>query len=360
MTVYHRGKPDAGTWSFEFRYRGERHGAGGFSSREQADQAQTVARARVLDQRLAREYGIRPPRGRIPSLKAYIDETYLPDIKGRLSPSTYASHRRILTALATFLTGYRIADLTRERLTAYRDARAKTLGANTLRMEFARIRQFCRHVLQAGYLHDNAAAGVGLPRETRGPDRILTEEEQDKLLAAFWTQVARDMVAFQLWTGLRPGELCQLTGNMVDKAGARLLVPQPKVEKPKVIPLMPEALAILERQPPFGPADPVFRAAFTGQAVRESVYWRAFHTAVQRAGIAPIRPNDMRHTWAVRLIRAGADVATVGDLLGHKAPYRTTARYLAHTNEDRKREILSRLPQKSMDSATRGTKPLIK
>ena len=43
------------------------------------------------------------------------------------------------------------------------------------------------------------------------------------------------------------------------------------------------------------------------------------------------------------LLKSGADLATVGDLLGHRAPYRTTARYLAHTNEDRKREVLKRL-----------------
>jgi integrase len=119
---------------------------------------------------------------------------------------------------------------------------------------------------------------------------------------------------------------------------------QGKTERPKVIPLLPAAVAILKRQPPFGPDDPVFRGAFKGKALKANVYWRAFNRAVEKARIPPIRPNDLRHTVAVRLIRAGADLATVGDILGHKPPYTTTARYLAHTNEDRKREVLSRLP----------------
>lgn len=339
MTVFARGK----SFVFEFQLQGHRVKRGGFPTEAIAKQAETVARARILDVRLEREYGIRPPRGRIPTLRSYITETYLPDIKGRLSPSTYHAHRRLLTHMADVLGMHRVSDLTTAQLTAYRSERAKTLGANSLRLEFARLRQFFRHLQAAGSLHTNPAARVGLPRETRGPDRILTEEEQAQLLAACWTDITRDMIEFALWTALRPGELCGLTGRMVDLAGARLLVPQPKVEKPKVIPLMPEAVAILLRQPKRDPASPVFHGAFRGKRVRENVYRRAFKTAVTKAGIPPIRPNDLRHTVAVRLIRAGADLATVGDLLGHRAPYRTTARYLAHTNEDRKREVLARL-----------------
>lgn len=348
MTVFRRpGKKTS--WVYEFQLHGHRVKRGGFPSEDIARQAETVARARIIDVRLEREYGIRPPRGRIPLLRAYITDTYLPDIKGRLSPSTYHAHRRLLTNLSAVLGMHRLSDLTHAQLTAYRTDRAATLGANSLRLEFARLRQFFRHVLAAGYLHTNPAFGVGLPRETRGPDRILTEDEQTKLLAGCWTQTARDMIEFSLWTALRPGELCALTGGMVDLRGARLLVPQPKVEKPKVIPLMPEAVAILLRQPKLALDAPVFHGAFRGKRVRENVYRRAFQTAVTKSGIAPIRPNDLRHTVAVRLIREGADLATVGDILGHKPPYRTTSRYLAHTNESRKREVLRKLstPPKS-------------
>lgn len=345
MGVFQRGE----RWVYEFQLHGRRVKRGGFPTEEIARQAETVARARIIDVRLEREYGIRPPRGRIPTLRAYIEETYLPDIQGRLGKVTFASHRRLLLKLADHLGMHRVSDITTAQLTAYRTERAKTLAANSLRLEFARIRQFFRHVVKAGYLHTSPAADVGLPRETRGPDRILTEDEQERLLKACWTGITHDMIEFALWTGLRPGELCGLLGRMVDLRGARLLVPQPKVEKPKVIPLMPEAEAILRRQPALEPDAAVFRGAFKGKPVRENVYSRAFKRAVEQAGIPPIRPNDLRHTVAVRLIRAGADLATVGDLLGHKAPYRTTARYLAHTNEDRKRELLARLapPPKS-------------
>jgi integrase len=341
MTIRARGQG----WCFDFRYQGGRYTRSGFPSETIARDAEAVTRARLVDQRLAREYGIRPPRGRIPTLRGFLEKDYLPSVQGRLSPSTFARVKAHLSRLVGSLGMYRVTDITARHLEEYRNERSKTLQANSLRAEFAVIRQFFRAIVVAGHLQASPARAVGLPREERGPDRILTEEEQARLLGAFYVQVMADMTAFNLWCGLRPGELCGLRGRHVDLKGARLSLPQPKVERPKIVPLLPEAMAILLRQPAFGPDDPVFRGPFKGSAIRQNVYRRAFHRAVEGAGIPPIRPQDLRHTVAVRLIRAGADLATVGDILGHKPPYRTTARYIAHTSEDRKREVLERLRQ---------------
>jgi integrase len=276
-------------------------------------------------------------------VRGYLVDTYLPTVKGQLAPATYRRVKANLGLLAAEIGVYRLPDVDTARLVAYRNARAPKLKVNSLRAEWAVIRQFFRAMVDAGYLASNPAKAVGLPREERGPDRILTDEEEPLLLAGFHARVMADMTEFNLWVMLRPGELCGLRGRQVDLAGALLVVPQPKVGRPKIIPLPPEAMAIILRQPAFGPDDAVFRGAFRGKPILLNVYRRSFKRAVERAGIPPIRPQDLRHTVAVRLIRAGADLATVGDLLGHKPPYRTTARYLAHTNEDRKREVLGRL-----------------
>jgi len=348
MTVLARGS----RWAFDFRLHGRRYYAGKFRSAAEARDAETVTRARLLDMRLAREFGLQAPRGRIPTLRGFLENDYLPSIKGRLAASTYTRTSHILKTLTHHLGMHIITDVTTSHLEAYRNERAKTLAANSLRGEFARIRQFFRAAVDAGHLHTSPARSVGLPRETRGPDRILLETEQVQLLEAFWSVVMRDMTEFNLWVALRPGELCELRGRDVDLQGARLSIPQPKTQAPKVVPLLEEALAILRRQPPGGPDDPIFRSPYRGEQIRANVYRRAFHRAVQKAGIPPIRPHDLRHTVAVRLIRSGADLATVGDILGHKPPYRMTGRYLAHTNEERKREVLQKLrPTQSHNAA---------
>jgi integrase len=80
---------------------------------------------------------------------------------------------------------------------------------------------------------------------------------------------------------------------------------------------------------------PVFRTP-TGTPYKN--FRTAFERAVATAGIADFTFHDLRHTFASRLVMAGADLPTVQALMGHKT-IAMTRRYTHLTTEHKHRAV---------------------
>lgn len=80
--------------------------------------------------------------------------------------------------------------------------------------------------------------------------------------------------------------------------------------------------------------------------------WLGLKKACRKAGIDNVTWHTFRHTFASRLTRAGADLVTVKELLGHSA-VSVTMRY-AHTNRDAKVQAVKLLNQDSDKVVTLG------
>ena len=124
--------------------------------------------------------------------------------------------------------------------------------------------------------------------------------------------------------------------------GGRLLVTLPKTKNgnPRHIPLNAQAVAALETLKAFRTSEtsPVFPGD-DGEAVQGPRGW--FHNAVERAEVQNYTWHCHRHTFASRLVMAGVDLRTVGELLGHKSPA-MTYRY-AHLAPDHTLNAVDRL-----------------
>lgn len=338
MGTFKRG----GVYAYDFTRQGIRYTRSGFGSRRVAAQAEAVHKAHLLDTRLQREYGLRPTRALVPTVRHFIETEWLPSQKQILAASTYriaGSHSKKLLA---HFGPIRVSDLSTKDVETYRDTRLAVVSPNQVREDIRWLRRMIRTAIQRGYLEGDPSHGVRLPRATRTPDRILTTEEEVRLLSAIWLPNIKALVRFALLTGLRLQELCGLMWRQVSLDSRKVSIHQPKTNVLKVLPLVEDAVAVLRSVGPRDPDTPVFRGR-NGPCTCNGIT-RYFVRARRRATIQELRFQDLRHTVAVRLLERGVDIPTVGMILGHKPPYTTTLRYVAHTSQARARMALEALP----------------
>jgi site-specific recombinase XerD len=112
-----------------------------------------------------------------------------------------------------------------------------------------------------------------------------------------------------------------------------------KNQKPLSLPLNDEAFAVIKARHGNQHGPYVFYNPMTGDKFKDVK--GALAAAVKRSGLKKVTWHIFRHSFASRLTRAGVDIVTVKELLGH-SNISTTLRY-AHSNDDAKRRAVAKL-----------------
>lgn len=170
-------------------------------------------------------------------------------------------------------------------------------------------------------------------------DHVLQQTQQDQTPRGL-----RDFAILMLLAtyGLRAGEIVALRLEDIDWRSDRLVIRHRKTDQQTVLPLLASVgeaiLAYLRQGRPQTPAREIFiRVKAPHQPFHSG---SSLHTLVtrrlQRAGIelqGKHGPHAFRHAHALRLMRHGVPLKTIGDILGHQAP-KSTAVYLRLAMED--------------------------
>jgi integrase len=261
-----------------------------------------------------------------------------------------------------------LAELVPFTLERWRMARRKARKSPaTINRDIAALKGCLRHAVRSGAISVNpltaAADFIPLKVERFGHKlRCLEPGEEKRLLAALavrddrrrdarasanqwrrergvepwpefgaYTDHLTPLVTLLLHTGLRFGEACSLTWGDVDLTAAMLTVrgETAKSSTTRHVPLNRIAKDTLKAWRPaqFDANDYVFPGRKKGERLVEiKTAWRQLLRSVKGAPLVGFRVHDLRHTFASKLVRAGIDLNTVRELLGH-ADIKMTLRY---------------------------------
>lgn len=176
---------------------------------------------------------------------------------------------------------------------------------------------------------------------------FLRGAEPDELIAAALTP--RDRLLFQigLYAGMRVSEIVGLRAEHIDFDEGTIMVVQGKGDKDRLIPIPSKLITALrrwlgdDRTGYVFPASRMTHGATGHLSVRSAQ--RVVKAAAAEAGITrPVTPHKLRHTYATRLLRTGANLREVQELLGH-ASVATTEVYTHVVLDDRLKATVERL-----------------
>jgi len=223
-------------------------------------------------------------------------------------------------------------------------------ASTTVARKVAAIKSFFHFLVAEGLIQDDPTATLDSPRVKKYLPRAISQKDVEKLLDAASRQESprglRDRAILELLyaTGMRVSELVSLDVGWVDLASASVRV-FGKGDKERIIPVYERAVeavrAYLENGRTQLLRNPEEKALFLnqrGDRLTRQGLWLIVKGYVQEAGLkVPVTPHTLRHSFATHMLRGGADLRNVQELLGH-ANIATTQVYTQVTNE-RLREV---------------------
>lgn len=255
---------------------------------------------------------------------------FLAEVRG-LSAATIWQHLVTIAAFLSFIGSDDLSMLTPEHVERFVQATSRQVRRQTLHHKVAHLRAFLRFCGDRG----ETARGldrIDTPRTYRGelPPRALGWELIEQLLASVDRRDdlgERDYAILHLmaYYGLRAAEIASLTLDAVNWTTGTLRVDQRKTRATLVLPLADQTLRILDeyladRRSWAQVTTALFPrarspiAAMTGWAVCDVFTKRARKSGLPLDGVSSYA---LRHSFAMRLLRQGVGVKTIGDLLGH-------------------------------------------
>ena len=252
----------------------------------------------------------------------YIDEVL------RHKPKNAANTKRNLLWWKSRIGAYALADVgaplivqQRNVLLGTQTRRGGLMSPSTVVRYLAALSHaFTIAVKDWGWLEDSPMRNVSKPKQPRGRERFLSEDERERLLAACRASMStflHTVVVLAISTGMRRGEIMTLRWKQIDLKRGQILLFDTKNGTSRAAALTGLALSMVTDLAKVRRIDTDI--VFFGNDPQKSVdLTKPWTTAVAKAKLDDFRFHDLRHSAASYLAMNGASTIEIAAVLGHK------------------------------------------
>lgn len=230
MGIYQRGK----SWIIDFYYDGKRY------TESVGPVNRTVAKEKlVIRKREVIQGQYKPKVVQIPFDK--FSDQYLVYAKANNKHRSYLRKVDAFKHLKKHFEGKRLQDISPFTIEKYKQERKERSAAPaTINRELQSLRHMLNMAVKWGKLQKNPMAEVKLLKEPPGKERILSPEEEERLLdyvrSRKKSQHLEAIIITALNTGMRKGEILNLKWSQVDFKNRHIVVEETKNGETRKIP----------------------------------------------------------------------------------------------------------------------------
>ena len=260
-------------------------------------------------------------------------------IERNASPHTVTSYQRDLEDFISFLSEYDALSVSDANRISRFSIRAwmgtlsdKGLTKSSIARKVSTLRSFFKFAFSRGYIKDNPAALVQIPKKEKILPKSLITDDIEAMFEALgsetvWDIQSRAILELFYATGIRLSELIGLNVRDIDFHQSQIRV-MGKGAKERIIPFNEKAAAALkawlEARPQL-----IFQKMTkidSGAVFLTKKGKRIYPVAVQRlvkqciekvSEASKTSPHVLRHSFATHLLNKGADIRIIKELMGH-------------------------------------------
>jgi len=298
----------------------------------------TIAKEKlVIRKREVIQGQYKPKPVQIPFVK--MKEQYLEYSKANKKPSSHVRDENSMKHLERHFSGKRLSDIAPFVIEKYKVQRQEEKAEPaTINRELGCLRHMFNMAIKWGKAQKNPVREVRFLKEPEEKTRILSPEEEVKLLQAIRTGHKaghlEPIIITALNTGMRKGEILRLKWADVDLGNGYIIVRGTKTGDVRRVPMNRVLTEALKRVKKTSSCEYVFSDGEQPYGDVKTGWW----AALTRAGIDNFRFHDLRHTFGSRLGMAGVDIKTIQELMGHR-DIKMTMRYSHPTPEHKRRAV---------------------